>query len=151
MGEVGTDAQPRERKAQQWPLSRDNMSDVGWSRFPANGKDGIFLAVMALSWWAPAIRSLQEVAFFEEAVTDICWVVGELIRIKTSQVSPTSLSPPQDEPHHHQHDLTSHPSPPSSRSPASSRPPVSTSGVHTHTRSKGKRTVRPTWKALANS
>ena len=74
-----TTAQPQERDTQQWPFSRDPLEDVCWHWFPANGKDGIFLAVMALSWWASTVRSSDEVGFFEEAVADLHWVIQELI------------------------------------------------------------------------
>jgi hypothetical protein len=146
-----TAAQPRERKTQQWPLSMDSTSDISWSKFPANGKDGIFLAVMGLSWWAAAVRSLDEVVFFEQAVTDLHWVVQELVRTRTTQISPPSLPPSQDESNPLQHDLTPRPSSSSSRPPASlPRPRVSTLGVHIHPRGEGKRIIRPTRKALAN-
>ncbi|KAF9778056.1 hypothetical protein BJ322DRAFT_1015108, partial [Thelephora terrestris] len=42
--------QPWERDVQQWPPSRNTVSKVNWDRFPANGKDRLFVAVMALSW-----------------------------------------------------------------------------------------------------
>ena len=74
-----TAAQPQERETQQWPFSRDSISDIGWGKFPANGKDGIYLTIMGLSWWASVIWTSNEVAFFEKAVIDLRWVVRELI------------------------------------------------------------------------
>ena len=173
-----TATQPQERETKQWPFPRDSISDVGWSKFPANGKDGIFLAIMGLSWWPPAIKSLSEVAFFEEAVTEIHWVIQELIQIRTRQASYPPPPPSQDESNPHQHNLipcppasctrsrtsssrphtsssrprtsSSHPRTSSSRPhTSSSRPPVSTFGTQTYSRGEGKRSVKLTWKALA--
>lgn len=157
-------AQPQERDVQQWPPPRNAISDAGWHRFPAHGKDGLFIAVMALAWWAPAVQSLDEIAFFEQGVTDLHWVIQELTRVKkTRQLSPSSTLPPQDElvNVHQPAPAASRPKPTRTsnsvlRPPASSstpRPssscPVSTSGVHTHSRTEGKRVVKPTWKAQA--
>jgi hypothetical protein len=145
-----TTAQPRERKTQQWPFSMDG-TNISWSKFPANGKDGIFLAVMGLSWWATAVRSSDEVVFFEQAVTDLHWVVQELTRTRTTQISPPSPPPSQDKSDPPQHSLTPRGSSSSSRPPvSSSRPRVSTLGVHIHPRGEGKRIIIPTRKALAN-
>ena len=141
-----TATQPQECETKQWPFPRDSIDDVSWSKFPANGKDGIFLAIMGLSWWPFAIQSLSEVAFFEEAVTEIHWVVREIIRIRTHQTSSPPLPPSQDQNH-----LVLRPPVSSSRSRASSsRPPASTMGAHTHSCSEGKRAIKPTWKALAS-
>lgn len=171
-----TAAQPQERDTQQWPFPKNVNGDGGWHRFPANGKDGIFTAVMALSWWARAIKSPSEIPFFEEATTDLHWVIQELIRIKTSHQLPPSLPlpPPQSEdgslpslpsqnedgslpPPPSQSEDDSHLSHPMADPPASSsrsHAPSShrrapTSGAPIHQRAEGKRVVRPTWKLKA--
>ena len=138
-----TAAQPQERETRQWPFSRETIGDMGWSKFPANGKDGIFLAVMGLSWWAPAIQSLDEAASFEEAVTDLDWVVQELVRIRTSLTPSPALSPSQNKPRPHQRNHAPHSS--------SSRPRSRVQVSYGHPRGEGKRTIKPTWKAMANS
>ena len=119
---------------------------------------------MALSWWASAVRSPDGIAFFDEAVADLHWVIQELIRVKTAP--PSNTPPPQEElpgprqptpvplrpkPTPRQPEPSTTPRPPasSSRPHASSSRPVSTSGVHTHQRTEGKRVVIPTWKAKA--
>lgn len=138
-------AQPKERNAQKWPFSRDANASIGWGKFPANGKDGMFVAVMAMSWWATSVRSPEEVLFFEEAVADIHWVIQELIRFKTADpLSPPPSLSPQDEPSSHP------PAPPSDPRTSSSRPPVSTLNVFAQ-RGAGKRVVKPTEKARAIS
>ena len=146
-----TVAQPQEHETHQWPFPREPISDMGWNKFPANGKDGIFLAVMGLSWWAPAVRFSNEVAFFEEAVTDLHWVILELIRSRASQTSPPHLPPSQDEHNPNQHDLVPRSSSPSCPHTSSSGLQVSSSGARGHSRGKGKRTVKPTWKVIAGS
>ena len=181
-----TAAQPPERETHQWPFPRETIGDMGWSKFPANGKDGVFLAVMGLSWWAPAIQSLSEIAFFEEAVTDLDWVIQELVRIRTSLTPSPALPPSQSEPKPRRHNRappsrneprprrhnraprSSSSSRPRTSSPCiqSSRPHVSSSHVQSsrprtsssrvqvpygHPRGEGKRTIKPTWKAMANS
>ena len=131
-----TAAQPKERNVQEWPFIRNAETTIDWRRFPANGKDGMFIAIMALSWWALALRSSVEVELFEEAVTDVLWVVQELIRIKTvQQLSPSNPPLPQGEPN-----------PPSLPQPSPSRPPVSDSNVPIRQRGSGERVVKPTWK-----
>ena len=141
-----TAAQPRGRDTQQWPFPKTVNDDGGWRKFPANGKDGIFTAVMALSWWAHTIRSPSEIPFFEEATADLHWVIQELIRIKTPyQLSPSLPPPPA------QSEDNSHPSDPTSDPPVSSscsRPP-SSRRVPTCQHAEGKRVVKPTWKAKA--
>lgn len=146
-----TAAQPRERDVQQWPFSRDADGDISWGKFPANGKDGIFLAVMALSWWAPAIRSSNEITTFEEAVTDLHWVIRELIQVKTaSQIPPSPLAPSQDKANPSKLPTLRQPSHASRPPLSSSHLPVSTPKVHTHQRAEGKRAVRPSRKALGS-
>lgn len=148
-----TAVQPKERDVQQWPFLRGTNGDVNWDRFPANGKDGIFLALISLSWWAPAVQSPDEIVFFEEAVTNIHWVIQYLIHFKTTlQLPPLRLTPSQDEVNTSQAGSIHHQPNPTSCSPASSsHPPESTSGAYAHQRATGKRVVKPTWKAQTTS
>ena len=148
-------AQPKERDTEQWPFPRNVNGDAGWHRFPAIGKDGIFVAVMALSWWASAARSPSEITFFEEAVTDLHWVIQELIRVKTTSDLSPSHPPPRVESDvrqsgftHSQPNSTPHPpAPPPHDNARPSRPPVSASNTPAYHRAEGKRVVKPTWKA----
>ena len=144
-------AQPQGRDTQQWPFLR-GTGVVDWGKFAANGGDRIYLAVMALSWWAPAVRSSNEIAFFEEAVTNLHWVVQELIRVRmASQLSPSSSTSPQDESSPRQPKPTPlQANPTSGPSVSTSRPPLSSLGVHTHQRTEGKRVVKPSWRVLAS-
>jgi hypothetical protein len=148
-------SQPKERNTKEWPFPRNASIDAGWDRFPATGKDGIFIAIMALSWWANAVRSPNEISFFEEAVTDLHWVIGELIDNKTTPEPPL----PPDEPDSLQPVSTRRRPKPTPRPPASSsHPPISTphprapssrppvSNAHVYQRAEGKRVVKPSRK-----
>jgi hypothetical protein len=148
-----TAAQPREYDTQEWPFSRDTNSDVDWCKFPANGKDGVFLAVMALSWWAPAARSSDEIASFEEAVIDLHWVIRELIRVRTvGQLLPPP--PSQSKPKTRRPKPTIiRPNPISNQSASTSLPPASSSRPPisaSYGRAAGKRVVKPSRKVLDN-
>ena len=73
---------------------------------------------MATCWWARAVTSVEDFALFEEAVSDVHWVVQELVRIR----SPPPTSEPQMS--------------------------TSTSWMRTFSRSGGKRTITPSQRAL---
>ena len=148
-----TAAQPKERDIRQWPFPRNPDDKINWRRFPANGKDGLFITIMALSWWALAVQSPDEIVLFEEAVVNINWVIQEVICIKaTDQISSSCPSPLQDKPIPHQvrprnsrpKPTPRQPAPPSRPRASAPAPPVSTSGGE---RATGKQVVKPTWKA----
>ena len=158
-----TESQPQPRGTGVWPLPKDIVSDISWRKFPAHGPNGLFLAVMAMSWWAHAVKSADNVPLFEGAVGDLHWVIQELIRTRSdNEPSSQSLSPPvQPKSTPRRPKPTPRNPPPSSPqpspsapqpSPLSCRPPSSRSarslpGVHTYERAVGKRQVRPSRKA----
>lgn len=111
-----TVSQPRWRSTGSWPFSMDNENSGSWEDFPARGPNGIFLAIMAISWWAQAVESTKDFMQFEEAVDDIHWVIQQLADVH---------------------------SPPSASKKPQPRPPTSASWANTYSRSDGKRTVRP--------
>ena len=71
---------------------------------------------MAISWWAHALKSAEDVLFFEEAIADLHWVIQELIRTRSDNGAPTQ--PPAALP----------------------------LGAHALRRSEGKRVVKPSRK-----
>ena len=90
-----TESQPQPQGMGVWPLLRDVVSDVSWHKFPAHGPNGLFLAVMAMSWWARAVKSADDVPLFEDAVGDLHWVIQELIRTRSNnEPPPQPPSPP---------------------------------------------------------
>ena len=143
-----TEVQPLARDVQVWPFPKEFIDGIHWQKLPFRGQNGIFLTIMAISWWAYAVRLPGDVAYFEEAVGDLHWVIQELIRTKQSLQPqpayqdpllspqlvispPPSLPPPSPSP--------SHPPPPSHSAPSSS-------GAHTWRRAEGKRVVKPSRK-----
>lgn len=162
-----TKSQPQARDVRAWPLSKESISDASWWKFPAHGQNGLFLAVMAISWWAPAVKLAGDVAYFEEAVDDLHWVIQELIRTRSSDDPlPQSPLPLQLQPAPHQPQDACQDSLPLPQSvvpsssgppPSTSRPPLSSpnsllpSGAHTQQRGPGKRIVRPPKRMLENS
>jgi len=69
---------------QVWPFVKEPIGDTSWLKFPTHGLNGLFLAVMAISWWAPAVKVACDVVYFEEAMDDLHWVIQELIRTRSS-------------------------------------------------------------------
>jgi hypothetical protein len=113
-----TASQPKWRCTQSWPFPKDSGGDGSWDSFPARGQNGIFLAIMATSWWARVVDSAEDLALFEEAVDDVHWVIQECIRNYSSPS--TSNQPP---------------------------PPTLGSWSRTFSRGDGKRTVKPSRRA----
>jgi len=156
-----TGSQPRARDVNAWPLAKEPIDDTSWQKFPAHGPNGIFLAIMAISWWAPAVKLASEAAYFEEAVDDLHWVIQQLIRTRSSDDPPLQ---PQPAPHRPQDVCQDSPPLPQSVTPSSSgpppsasRPPLSSSdsllpsGTHTWRRAVGKRVVKPSRRVRENS
>jgi len=109
-----TASQPKWRSTESWPFPKGNEGGGDWAGFPARGPNGVFLAIMAISWWAQAIVSAEDFVLFEEAVDDIHWVIQQLIHTHSS---PSVSEKPQ--------------------------PPMSKSWASTFTRDNGKRAVKP--------
>ena len=79
--------QPQRRDAQALPSTRD-VSDTDWRKFPAHGPDGLFLAIMAMSWWAQAVKLANDVPLFEEAAGNLHQVIQGLIRTRSNNDPP---------------------------------------------------------------
>ena len=109
-----TASQPKWRSTGSWPFPMDDENNESWDDFPARGQNGIFLVIMAISWWARAVESTKDFMQFEEVVDNIHWVIRQLTHAHSS-------SSASDKP----------------------RPPVSASWTHTFSRGNGKRTVKP--------
>ena len=152
------ESQPRPRGVQAWPLPRDTISDACWHKFPAHGPSGLFLAIMAISWWAHAVKSAEDVTLFKEAAGDLNWVIQELIHMRSSNDPtprlPSTLQsqpvPCQSQPTHQDPPPSSLPPPPSSCPPRSSSRLSLPSGVRTWERPEGKRVVKPSRKLQEN-
>ena len=79
--------QPQQRDVQVFPSTRD-VSDTDWCKFPAHGPDGLFLAIMAMSWWAHAVKLADNIPLFEETAGNLHWVIQELIRTRSNNDLP---------------------------------------------------------------
>ena len=67
------------RKVNGWLFSRED-SDVSWGKLDAPGQNGVFLVVMLTTWWASSLKSPEDLLVFNEAVGDIHWVLGQLLK-----------------------------------------------------------------------
>ena len=81
--------QPQGRAAASWPFSHEPLSNTQWGRLLNGGKYGIFLFVMALSWWAKSLGSATSSPEFTGAVADTEWVLRQLTDVLTTQPTPT--------------------------------------------------------------
>ena len=87
-----TSCQPPDRVTTSWPFSREPLSSVQWGRFLNGGKYGIFLFVVALSWWAEALDPTTSSPDFAGAVADVEWVLGQLTDVLTTPPTPASAT-----------------------------------------------------------
>ena len=143
-----TASQPKWWSTQLWPFPKDGEGDGSWEGFPARGKDGIFLAIMATCWWAQAVVSAEDFILFEEAVDDVHWVVQELIRITSLQSASDELqqtASATDEPQ--QTTSASNNPQPASTTSDGPQPAPPASWTCTFSRVDGKRAVRPSQRA----
>ncbi|KAF9781082.1 hypothetical protein BJ322DRAFT_1023199 [Thelephora terrestris] len=78
-------------RIQWWTAAQPEWSDTGSWRFPqgdvngdwgaklsSGGKDGLFLAVMSLGWWAH-VQDLAVKSSLDAAINDVSWVMKQLI------------------------------------------------------------------------
>jgi hypothetical protein len=65
-----------------WPLSRHVPKGADWTALEHGGANGLFLVLMALSWWGAEIPSQcnKQHDKFMIAVDDVDWVVSELLK-----------------------------------------------------------------------
>jgi hypothetical protein len=77
-----TSIQPAWREADDWPLSHVASSGADWGVLEHAGTNGLFLILMALSWWGTEIPSQcdKRRADFVLAIHDVQWVLMELVK-----------------------------------------------------------------------
>ena len=86
--------QPAARSASSgWPLPQVELQHADWGKMLHGGKNGIFLFVMAISWWVKRIGSAQPPSDFCSALADLKWVLEQLNTCLASP--PTSLPAPE--------------------------------------------------------
>ena len=80
--------QPKWRSIKTWPFPRDEGKEKDWTRLNVTGAHGLFGIVMSTSWWAASKDLDSHRASFDAAVTDLHWVIQNLIHFN-SQVRAT--------------------------------------------------------------
>ena len=81
-------SQPPGRAAATWPFSREPLLSIQWGRLLNGGKNGIFLFVMALSWWAKSLGPTTSSPDLTGAVADVEWVLRQLTNVLTTPLAP---------------------------------------------------------------
>lgn len=103
-----TEAQPKWRNTRNWPFPQDDVGTGDWDDLFLGGKDGLYIVVMSLSWWAHARDPVVD-SKVEDAISDVCWVMGHLIT-SLSAVTAYDSTPPATPP-----PPTNHPEPTTKR------------------------------------
>ena len=90
-----TAAQPKWRDTGSWPFSQDEVAGDWGTKLSSGGKDGLFLIVMSLGWWARASDPAVECKL-RAAINDISWVMKQLnTSISARAIArPSSPDPP---------------------------------------------------------
>jgi len=86
-----TDCQPAGRAMASWPFARELFSSTQWGRLLNGGKNGIFLFIMALSWWAKSLGLAGSSPDLIGAVADVEWVLHQLLDALTPPPAPVPI------------------------------------------------------------
>lgn len=84
-------AQPKGRDVGRWPFSQGEITG-DWGKLLSGGKDGLFLIVMSLGWWAHAWDPMVN-SKLDAAISDVSWVTKELITSLSMHTIACSTSP----------------------------------------------------------
>jgi hypothetical protein len=111
-----TAAQPEWRQAKGWPFSQREALGEWGTKLSSGGKDGIFLVVMSLGWWAHAPNRSMD-SNLDAAIRDVAWVMGQLVTsLSARSVSRTSSPLPPAPPSQPRTDRGTSGKPPKKRS-----------------------------------
>lgn len=90
-----TVAQPEWRDTGSWPFEQGEASGDWGIKLSSGGKDGLFLVLMSLGWWAHA-RGPTVDCQLDAAISDVAWVMEHLVTsLSAAAIAPTS---PEDLP-----------------------------------------------------
>ena len=85
--------QPPWRNTGNWPLLQSHSTVDAWDKLLVGGKDGIFVVVMALSWWISKTKQgTSESQKLTEAVADVSWVLSHLVSALSAKTPKLQLS-----------------------------------------------------------
>lgn len=88
------DCQPAARSpGSEWPLPQVEIQRPDWGKMLYGGKNGIFLFVIAMSWWANSLDPANPPPNFFHAFADLKWTLEQLNQSAAS--TPTPPSPPR--------------------------------------------------------
>jgi len=76
------------RATVSWPFVCEPLDSTQWVRLLNGGRNGIFLFVMALSWWAASPDWAASSPSLTEAVADVKWVLRQLVDTLTAPPAP---------------------------------------------------------------
>ena len=86
-------AQPEWRDTASWPFSTDEIIAGDWgTALSSGGKDGLFLIVMSLRWWAHA-RTEATDSKLDAAISNVCWVMKNLVASLSADAITRTPSP----------------------------------------------------------
>ena len=89
--------QPSARAEAPWPFPHEPKAGTQWGRLLNGGKHGIFLFVMALSWWAKSLDPTVGSPDLATAVRDLDWVVRQLTEDLTILPPSPAFTPTPEE------------------------------------------------------
>lgn len=65
-------------------LSQDVPSNEDWKTLKCGGSNGLVLVIMAISWWLSSFSSTSPTDAFWSSVTDVTWVLSQVIEMLSS-------------------------------------------------------------------
>lgn len=71
--------QPEWRKQTDGPLSRDAPEQESWASLKKGGSAGLYIVVMALSWWVVTLRDISDDPQICATVDDLTWVLSSVM------------------------------------------------------------------------
>ena len=77
------ECQPAWRRGKGWPPLKEQTGD-DWGKLSASRKNGLFLVVMSMSWWATSLETTDDRHSFKEAVDDVRWVIEQQLQSHTA-------------------------------------------------------------------
>jgi hypothetical protein len=90
--------QPDWREDDTWPHSQIVPNGADWTALTHGGPNGLFLVMMALSWWVRKIVSDEDREFLL-AVGDVHWVMKEMMKtISATGVKRSIIDDCKDQP-----------------------------------------------------
>jgi hypothetical protein len=75
---------PNRDMSSGWPPPRDLSDDTDWSSLSHTGRNGVFLVMMSLSWWAHHATSPALVAEFDNVVEDVNWAFTTIVKFTST-------------------------------------------------------------------